>query len=67
MNLFLAVFAEYQCLAEHSSGNPGLDVWVVCVCVCMWCIQAAMSLRFAVDSNVLITLDTYNTLYQKQA
>ena len=26
-----------------------------------------MSLRFAVDSNVLITLDTYSTLYQKQA
>ena len=26
-----------------------------------------MSLRFAVNSNVLITLDIYNTLYQKQA
>jgi hypothetical protein len=67
LNLFLAVFAEHQCSAEHSSGNAGLEVWVVCVCVCMWCVQAAMCLRSAVDSNVLITLDTYNTLYQEQA
>jgi hypothetical protein len=60
LNLFLAVFAKHQCSAEHSSGNAGLEVWVVCVCVCvcMWCVQAAMSLRFAIDSNVLITLDT---------
>jgi hypothetical protein len=26
-----------------------------------------MSLRFAVDCNVLLTLDIYNILYQKQA
>ena len=67
LNLFLAVFAEHQCSAAYSTGNAGLEVWVVCVCVCvcMWCVEGAMSLRFAVDCNVLITLDIYNTFYKK--